>query len=80
VAADGKMTAVAVKAVAGPKSSFEPGTPVPLFETHIGEGSGHVAFQYDVTAAGKRFVVATAVAASTPSLTVVVNWTAGLKK
>ena len=80
VAADGKMTAVAVKAVAGPKPSFEPGTPVPLFETHIGDGSGHVAFQYDVTADGKRFVVATTVVASAPPLTMVINWTAGLKK
>ncbi len=81
VGADGKMTAVAVEATAGKKASFAPGAPVPLFETHIGEGSGHVAFQYDVTADGKRFLVATnAAGASSPPLTVVVNWTAGLKK
>jgi serine/threonine protein kinase/Tol biopolymer transport system component len=80
-AADGKMMAVAVKAVAGPKLSFEAVAPVPLFETRIGEGSGHVAFQYDVTADGKRFLVTTnAAGASSPLLTVVVNWTAGLKK
>ena len=40
-----------------------------------------MAFQYDVTADGKRFVVATNVAtASTPTLTVVVNWNSGLRK
>jgi hypothetical protein len=73
--------AVAVNAVMEPKPSFEPGAPVPLFETRIGEGAGHVAFQYDVTADGKRFLVATTAAgASAPPLTVVVNWTAGLKK
>ena len=80
VGADGTMTAVAVKAATGPTSSFEAGTPVPLFETHIGEGSGNVAFQYDVTADGKRFAVATCPPATAPSLTVVVNWNAGLKK
>ena len=81
VGADGKMNAVTVKAAAGPRPSFEAGAPVPLFETHIGEGSGNVAFQYDVTADGKRFVVATNTAAAvTPPLTVVVNWTAGFRK
>jgi Tol biopolymer transport system component len=84
VGGDGKMTAVAVEAVAGTKASFQPGAPVPLFETHIGEGSGHVAFQYDVTADGKRFVLAmnvpTASAAPTPPLIVVVNWNSGLRK
>ena len=53
---------------------------MPLSETHIGEGSGNVRFQYDVTADGKRFVVATNPPATAPSLTVVVNWNAGLKK
>jgi hypothetical protein len=51
---------------------------VPLFETKIGEGSGHVAFQYDVSADGKRFVVA--IATATPSLNVVMNWDAELRK
>jgi Tol biopolymer transport system component len=81
--ADGKMTAVAIKAVAGPKPSFEPGAPMPLFEPHIIQGRGQSGngFQYDVTADGKRFLVDTITAsASAPPLTVVVNWTAGLKK
>jgi len=48
---------------------------VPLFQTRIGEGSGHVAFQYDVTADGKRFVVATVSGTASTPLTVVINWT-----
>jgi Tol biopolymer transport system component len=79
--ADGKMMAVAVKAVAEPKPSFETGAPVPLFESHIVESGAFLPFQYDVTADGKRFLVtATAAGASALPLTVVVNWSAGLKK
>jgi len=82
--ADGKMMAVAVKAVPGPKPSFEPGTPMALFESHIlaTPGTSGV-FQYDVTADGKRFLVNTtggAGAAAAPPLTVWVSWTAGLKR
>jgi hypothetical protein len=40
-----------------------------------------MAFQYDVTADGKRFLVNTTRGAeAAPSLTVVANWDAGLKK
>jgi len=43
-----------------------------------------VLFEYDVTADGKRFLINTAGggpgAAASPPLTVVTNWTAGLKK
>jgi hypothetical protein len=79
--ANGRLTAVVVNAPAGPTRRFEAGAPLPLFETDIGIGAGHVAFQYDVTADGKRFVVAQNVAsASAPPLTVVLNWIAGLKK
>jgi len=82
-AADGKMTAVQVKTAPGSKSSFDWGVPVPLFDSHIvPAGSiGGVSSQYDVTADGKRFLVVTSGAgASSPPLTVVVNWIAGLKK
>jgi serine/threonine protein kinase/Tol biopolymer transport system component len=85
VAPDGKMMAVAVKAaISGPKPVFEPGTPEPLFDSHI-TGSTNAVFQYDydVTADGKRFLVSTtgsAASASAPPLTVVVNWSAGLRK
>ena len=77
--ADGKMMAVAVKAVAEPKRSFETGAPMPLFDSHIVETGAFLALQYDVTVDGKRFLVTTNTAAAS-SLTVVVNWTAGLNK
>jgi eukaryotic-like serine/threonine-protein kinase len=81
VGADGTMTAVLVKAESGTKPTLEASAPAPLFETHIGEGFGRVAYQYDVTADGKRFLVAeNTVTASALPLIVVVNWTAGLKK
>jgi len=83
-AADGKMTAVAVKAELGSKPSFEPGVPIPLFDAHMVAPGGTVndVFQYDVTADGKRFLVVTSAAraASSPPLTVWVNWIAGLQK
>lgn len=73
--ADGKMMAVTVKASTGSKLSPELGTPVPLFESHIVVFTANVGYQYDVTADGKRFLVATnTAAASAPPLTVVVNW------
>ena len=76
VAADGKMTAVAVKAVTERKPSFEAGAPVPLFDAFV-----KPPFQYDVTADGKRFLVNTTTPLPvSPPLTVVVNWTTGLKK
>jgi hypothetical protein len=53
-----------------------------LFDAHITSSNSGAFFQYDVTADGKRFLIATAVgsgAASTP-LTVVTNWQAGVKK
>ncbi len=79
VGADGKMNAVTVKAVSGTKPSFEASAPVPLFDTHIVDLP--VAFDYDVTADGKRFLVTTKNAAGyAEPLNVVVNWNAGLKK
>jgi Tol biopolymer transport system component len=82
-AADGKMMAAAVKAVTGPKASFEAGAPVPLFDAHMVHPRADVNIEYDVTADGKRFLINTTGgpgAASAPPLTVVTNWTAGLKK
>jgi eukaryotic-like serine/threonine-protein kinase len=78
--ADGKMMAVAVKAVTEPKPSFEAGAPAPRFEAHIAVTVANGVFQYDVTADGKRFLVATTAGTSTPPLNVVVNWSAGFKK
>ena len=71
LAPDGKMMAVEV--IAG--QEFQGGTPTPLFQTPPGAIVG------DVTADGKRFLLVTPVgpSASAP-FTVVLNWTAGLKK
>jgi hypothetical protein len=81
-AADGKMTAVLVKATAGSKPSFEPGAPVALFDAHIASGPGPVVFEYDVSADGKRSLINTRGGAGTAArpVTVVTNWNAGLKK
>ena len=82
VAADGKMTAVAIKAALAPKPVFEAGVPAPLFDAHDAAINVLIGlFGYDVTSDGKRFLVLTSgEAAAAPPLTVVVNWMAGLKK
>jgi Tol biopolymer transport system component/predicted Ser/Thr protein kinase len=83
VGANGKMTAVAVKAVTEPKPSFEAGAPVPLFDAHVAAIAGpeSLYWSYDVTADGKRFLVNTDNnLPASPPLTVVVNWQVGLKK
>jgi Tol biopolymer transport system component len=84
VTTEGTLTAVNIKSVLSSsntqvKTLVEPGTPVQLFETRIGEGSGHVAFQYDVTADGERFAIATTSSTESTSLTVMVNWTEATK-
>jgi hypothetical protein len=58
-AADGKMTAVSVKAVTGPRVSFDAGAPVPLFDEHMAHFGVQSVFEYDVTADGKRFLINT---------------------
>ena len=78
---DGKMMAVAVKAVAGVKPSFEPETPQPLFDADVVAVGFSVVLEYDVTADGKRFLIDTkGGSAPAPPLNVVVNWDTGLKK
>jgi hypothetical protein len=81
VGGEGKMMAVAVKAVAGTKPSFEPGAPQLLFAKRTVPTAGFL-FEYDVTADGKRFLLDTITgdSVSMPPLTVAVNWDAGLKK
>jgi serine/threonine protein kinase len=74
IAPDKKMMAVAVKSTA---TTFELGSAIPLFETHV---TGF--FPYDVAPDG-RFLLNTVMqdaAAVTSPITVVLNWTAGLKK
>jgi hypothetical protein len=73
--------AVAVTAVSGPKPSFQPGAPHPLFNAHLADSLNVAAFEYDVTADGKRFLISSVTgAASVPPLTVVVNWDAASKR
>jgi serine/threonine protein kinase len=80
VGEDGRMMAVVVKVTPGPKPSFEPEAPQPLFEVHLAQFAAVPLFEYDVTSDGKRFLLATTLAGSAPTLTAVVNWDAGLKK
>ena len=74
LAPDNKLMAAAVN---GKGSSFEVGAVKPLFQTR----ATGTRYSYDVSADGQRFLINTAPeqAASAP-ITVVVNWTAGLKK
>ena len=74
IAPDGKMMAVPIKSTA---TTFEPGIAIPLFETHV---TGFT--PYDVAPDG-RFLINTVMenaAANTSPITVVLNWTTGLKK
>jgi len=73
IALDDKMMAVPVKSTA---TTFEPGPAVALFETHP---RGYV--PYDVAADG-RFLINTVTegAADSSPITVMLNWTAGLRK
>jgi serine/threonine protein kinase len=74
IAPGGMMMSVAVKSTA---TGLEPGVAVPLFQTNT-RGSLH----YDIAADG-RFLINTITdedSAASEFLTVVLNWTAGLKK
>ena len=65
-------------AVNGKGSSFEVGAVKPLFQTRV---VGTVRYQYDVSADGQRFLINTASEqTASASITVVTNWTSGLKK
>ena len=71
---DNKMMAASVD---GSGSQFKVGVEAPLFEVRLFRGD----WPYDVTGDGQRFVVNTRIEQSTSlPLTVVVNWTAGLRK
>jgi hypothetical protein len=78
VSTDGKLTAVAVTTDG---ATFSAGTPHALFEVEIPEANPPYPTDYAVTADGQRFLVNTVVDQPTrPALTVILNWTAGLKK
>jgi eukaryotic-like serine/threonine-protein kinase len=81
VGADRAIMAVAVNARVVTTPPFEPGPPQPLFEVHLARTRG-LSFQYDVTADGQRFLLASATGDSVaaPLLNVVSKWDAGLRK
>jgi Tol biopolymer transport system component len=73
---DGKIMAVDI----GGDSSVKAGVPRFLFKVPGGEGqSDFYDLHWDVTPDGKRFLISTT-KTSSEALTVVLNWTAGLKK
>jgi eukaryotic-like serine/threonine-protein kinase len=76
IASDNTLMAVPVRA----EGALEVGTPRALF--NLGPRTGTLFWHsYDVTRDGQRFLVARSVGANSgPALTVVVNWTAALKK
>jgi eukaryotic-like serine/threonine-protein kinase len=75
IGGDGNLMAAPVRV--GP--TFEHGSPVVLFQTHREPDLvRYEDMQYAVSADGKRFLIPTPVASS-PPVTVMVNWTAGLK-
>lgn len=79
---DRKLMVVKVKAQAGTKAMFEVGAPEVLFETRVAQAQRpYRPFLYEVTADGKRFLVANAVGEGSESpLTVVTSWLAGTRK
>jgi Tol biopolymer transport system component len=78
IAADGKMTAVPV---ATDGATFSAGTPRALFNVEVPEPNPPFPTDYAVTADGQRFLVNTVADQPTrPALTVILNWTADLKR
>jgi hypothetical protein len=75
---DRKMTAVEVSTDG---ATFSSGTSRALFATRISKGDDRAGYQYAVASDGQRFLVNT-VAQEGPStpITVVLNWTADLKR
>jgi eukaryotic-like serine/threonine-protein kinase len=81
ISADSKMMAVEVST----SPIFKAGIPRPLFQAPIwGGGTFHNVTRYDVTADGKRFLInrvtADAATSAPAPITIVLNWTALLKK
>jgi Tol biopolymer transport system component len=81
ISPDSKMMAVEVST----SPTFKAGIPRPLFQAPIwGGGTFHNVTRYDVTADGKRFLINSVtadIATSAPApITIVLNWTALLKK
>jgi hypothetical protein len=84
VQATATVTALMAVEVRATQSTFDVGVPQVLFKARVltgGAGVGYPSNSYAVTGDGQRFLVVSLVGetASEP-ITVVVNWTAGLKK
>ena len=78
ISADGKLTAVPVTT---DQATFSAGTPRGLFDVEVPEPNPPFPTDYAVTADGQRFFVNTVVDQPThTALTVILNWTSGLKK
>src|SRR5436190_6510486 len=80
IAADGKLMAAAVTAAG---ATLQAQTPAVLFQTQLAATVlvAGTSRQYDVSADGQRFLVNTPLAASSSvPITVILNWTAALKK
>jgi eukaryotic-like serine/threonine-protein kinase len=78
---DRKLMAVPVKE----GSALEVGSPKSLFDFSFSprfgfDGNPYAYYQYDVTADGQRFLLTTPPENASLPVTVVLNWTAGLKK
>jgi hypothetical protein len=74
LSADRRLMAVAV----GPGPSF--GLPTPLFQTNVPVGVRGNRTHYVPSRDGRRFLVNTALDSPTPPITVIVNWTATMKR
>jgi hypothetical protein len=62
-------------------TTFSAGTSHPLFDVEVPEANPPYPTDYAVTADGQRFLVNTVVDQPTrPALTVILNWTSGLRK
>jgi hypothetical protein len=76
VAADRTLTAVAVRT----DTAVQPGAATALFDTHLLDPFSFGLPQYDVAPDGKRFPLLVAKEAAAVPMTVVLNWTAALRK
>ena len=67
--------------VNGTGPTFVAGVPKPLFDAHVSTSFPGNTHYYTATGDGQRFLVNTLVGESTPvPFTIVMNWTAGLKR
>jgi serine/threonine protein kinase len=83
IAADQQLMAVPVKTGSGSSGAFEAGAPQPLFRIEPVGASPTASSLYVPTANGERFLVnvqAGGEGTQAPPITMVLNWTAGMKK